>query len=224
MFGCFRRLGCLVILLILCVLAWFNRGKLEQTYRKYAGDRISTSSSDAATAGGWDPLTPEKASRGKTAVEALSQKSGPVFANLTAAEAASYIFLEVAKQLPPSSQDIYASIKDDQMRVRALVDLKDFGGSSVLGPLAGMLGTRDTVQLGGTMHVLRPGVGEFAIKNVRIGSFPIPSPLIPKLVARIRKGTIPEGTASDALPVKLPAYIGDIRIANGRIVVYKNIP
>ena len=225
MFGCFRRLGCLVILLILCVLAWFNRGKLEQTYRKYAGDRITTSpSGDVGTAAGWDPLTPDKATRGRTAVEALSQKTGPVFANLTAAEAASYIFLEVAKQLPPSSQDIYASIKDDQMRVRALVDLKDFGGSSVLGPLAGMLGTRDTVQLGGTMHVLRPGVGEFAVKNVRIGSFPVPSPLIPKLVARIRKGTIPEGTASDALPVKLPSYIGDIRIANGRIVVYKNIP
>jgi hypothetical protein len=224
MFGCFRRLGCLVILLILCVFAWFNRGKLEQIYRKYAGDRITTSSGDVAAVGGWEPLTSAKANRGKTAVEALSQKSGPVFANLTAGEAASYIFLEVAKQLPPSSQNISASIKDDRMNVRALVDLKDFGGASVLGPLAGMISPRDTVQLAGTMRVLRPGVGEFAVKQVQIGSFPIPSPLIPKLINRIRKGTIPEGTSPDALPVKLPSYIGDIRIVNGRIVVYKNIP
>jgi hypothetical protein len=223
MFGCFRRLGCLVILLILGVFAWFNRGRLEQTYRKYAGDRITTSGPAGAPAG-WEALTPDKANRGKAEVEALSRKSGPVFANLTAGEAASYIFLEVAKQLPPSSQNIYTSIKDDQMNVRALVDLKDFGGSSVLGPLAGMLGSRDTVQLGGTMHVIRPGVGEFAVKNIQIGSFPVPSPLIPKLIARIRKGTIPDGTAKDALPVKLPDYIGDIRIANGRIVVYKNLP
>ena len=95
---------------------------------------------------------------------------------------------------------------------------------SVLGPLAGMLGTRDTVQLGGTMRVLRPGVGEFSVKQVQVGTFPVPSPLIPKIIARIRKGTIPDGTSSDALPVKLPSYIGDIRITNGRIVVYKNLP
>ena len=222
MFGCFRRLGCLVFLLILGVFAWFNRGKLEEVYRKYAGNRITSGS--VATTGGWEALTPEKANRGKTQVEALSRRTGPVFANLTAGEAASYIFLEVAKQLPPSSQNVNASIKDDRLVVRANVDLKDFGGASVLGPLAGMLGARDTVQLGGTMHVLRPGVGEFAVKELRIGSFPVPSPLIPKLISRIRKGTIPEGTSSDALPVKLPSYIGDIRIANGRIVVYKNLP
>lgn len=225
MFGCFRRLGCLVFLLIIGVLAWFNRGKLEEIYRRYAGDRISAApGSAAAAAGGWESLNGDKALRGKSRVEALSGKSGPVFATLTPAEAASYIFLEAAKQLPASSQDIQASVRDDRLYVRANVDLKDFGGASVLGPLAGMLGSRDTVQLGGTIHVLRPGVGEFEAKDVHIGSFPIPSPLIPKLVKRMRKGTMPDGLASDALPMKLPLYIGDIRIANGRIVVYKNLP
>lgn len=225
MFGCFRRLGCLVFFLILGVLAWFNRGKLEQTYRRYAGDRIATSSaSPDATPDGWEPLTPAKGDRGRGQVEALSRRSGPVYASLTPGEAASYIFLEVAKQLPLSSQNIHAIVKEDRLAVRALVDIKDFGGSAVLGPLAAMLGSRDTVELAGTIHVLRPGVGEFAIKSVRIGSFPIPSALVPKLISRIRKGTIPEGTASDALPVKLPSYIGEIRITNGRIVVYKNLP
>lgn len=224
MFGCFRKLGCLVFVLILGVFAWFNRGRLEQIYRKYAGDRITTSSDAATVPAGWEMLTPDKATRGKTQVEALSRKTGPVFASLTAGEAASYIFLEVAKQLPASSRNILATIRDDRLIVRANVDLKDFGAASALGPLAAMLGSRDTVQLGGTMRVLRPGVGEFAVKTVQIGSFPIPSALIPKLISRMRKGTIPEGTSSDALPVKLPGYIGDIRIANGRIVVYKNLP
>ncbi len=223
MFGCFRRLGCLVFLLILAAFAWFNRDRLEQTYRKYAGDRITAGSSPVVL-GGWETLTPDKAARGKTQVEALSRRTGPVFANLTAGEAASYIFLEVAKQLPPSSQNIYASIKDDRLIVRANVELKDFGGASALGPLAAVLATRDTVQLGGTMHVISPGQGEFAVKEIHIGSFSVPSPLIPKLIDRMRKGTIPAGTAPDALPVKLPSYIGDIRITNGRIVVYKNLP
>ena len=34
MFGCFRRLGCLVFLLIIAVLAWFNRDRLEAIYRR----------------------------------------------------------------------------------------------------------------------------------------------------------------------------------------------
>jgi hypothetical protein len=225
MFGCFRRLGCLVFLLIIAVIAWFNRGRLEETYRRYAGDRISTSPSSSTVAkGGWEPLTDVKATQGKARVEALSSKTGPVFANLTPGEASSYIFLEAAKQLPSSSQNIETSVKDDRLYVRANVDLKDFGGSAVLGPLAGMLGTRDTVQLGGTIHVLRPGVGEFEVKDVKVGSFPIPTSLIPKLISRMRKGTMPEGLAPDALPMKLPTYIGDVRIGNGRIVVYKNLP
>ncbi|MEO5904347.1 MAG: hypothetical protein ABIQ55_10070 [Gemmatimonadaceae bacterium] len=225
MFGCFRRLGCLVFLLILGVVAWFNRGKLEETYRRYAGNGISSARGTVATTpGGWEPLTGDNASRGKRQVESLSRRTGPVFANLSAGEAASYIFLEAAKQLPPSSQNITSSIKNNRLYVRANVDLKDFGGASVLGPLAGMLGTRDTIQLGGAIHVLRPGVGEFQVQDVKIGSFPIPSPLIPKIVGRIRKGTMPEGIASNALPMKLPDYIGDVRIANGRIVVYKNLP
>ncbi len=222
MFGCFRRLGCLVFLLILGVVAWFNRGKLEETYRRYAGN--GTSASPGTVTGGWEPLTGDKATRGKRQVESLSRQAGPVFANLSAGEAASYIFLEAAKQLPPSSQNIASSIKNDRLYVRANVDLKEFGGASVLGPLAGMLGSRDTIQLGGTIHVLRPGVGEFQVQDVKVGSFGIPSPLIPKIIGRIRKGTIPEGIASNALPMKLPGYIGDVRIANGHVVVYKNLP
>lgn len=225
MFGCFRRLGCLVFLLILGVVAWFNRGKLEETYRRYAGNGISGSSGSAATTtGGWEPLTGDKAARGKRQVESLSRRTGPVFANLSPGEAASYIFLEAAKQLPASSQNISASVRNDRLYVRANVELKDFGGASVLGPLASMLGTRDTVQLAGTIHVLRPGVGEFQVHDLRVGSFPIPSPLIPKLIGRIRKGTMPEGISSNALPMRLPGYIGDVRIANGHIIVYKNLP
>jgi hypothetical protein len=221
MFGCFRRLGCLVLLLILAVLAWFNRDRLEEIYRRYAGDPRADSVI-VRTPGGWEPLTAENATKGQRAVESLSNPRGPAFANLTAGEASSYIFLAVSKQLPASSEDISSSIKGDRLYVRANVALKDFGGASALGPLASMLGQRDTVQLGGTMRVLRPGVGEFQIKEVRIGAFPVPQAIVPRLVRAIRKGTMPDGLSDDALPMTLPPYIGDIRIADGRITVYKN--
>ncbi len=224
MFGCFRRLGCLVILLILGVFAYFNRGKLEETYRRYSGKGVSPSPADVRPSGDWEPLTGDKATRGQRAVESLSRQSGPVFANLTPGEAASYIFLEAAKQLPASSENITSAIRNDRLYVRANIALKDFGGSSALGPLAYMLGDRDTVELGGVIHVIKPTVGEFLVESVKIGSLTIPSAVVPKLVSRIRKGAIPDGTSPNGLPMKLPAYIGDVRITNGRIVVYKNVP
>ena len=42
----------------------------------------------------------------------LERQAGPVFANLTPAQAASYIFLVVAKQLPPSAKELVKGILD----------------------------------------------------------------------------------------------------------------
>jgi len=222
MFGCFRRLGCLLVLLVLGVLAWFNRDRLEAIYRRYAGGPPSVDSASVIlAAGGWEALTPEKATRGQRLVEALSTRGGPAYANLTAGEAASYIFLEAAKQLPPSSQDIHASIKGDRLNVRASVALQELDVSKALGPLAGLLGERDTIQLGGSIRVLRPGVGEFQVKDVKVGALSVPSAIIPRLMTNMRRGTMPEGISPNGLPMTLPPYIGDIRIADGRITVYK---
>ncbi len=219
MFGCFRRLGCLVVLLILAVVAWFNRDRLETTYRRYAGG--APSADTAAAPGGWEPLTAEKANRGQAAVQALSRPGGPAFANLTAGEAASYIFLEASKQLPPSSEDIASSVIGDRLYVRANVALKDFGETKVLGPLAAFLGDRDTVQLGGSINVIRSGVGEFQVKDVKIGALDVPSAIIPRLIRQLRRGDPPEGLSDGSLPMTLPPYIGDVRIADGRITVYR---
>ena len=89
MFGCFRRLGCLVFLLIVAVIAWFNRDRLEAIYRRYAGDHAPSDSAavTSVASGGWEALTSDKAARGQTAVQSLSTPRGPAFVNLTAGEA-----------------------------------------------------------------------------------------------------------------------------------------
>ncbi|MDQ3242604.1 MAG: hypothetical protein M3Q09_02620 [Gemmatimonadota bacterium] len=224
MFGCIRRLGCLAILIVIGVFAWFNRDQLRPMYDRVRGTTTPRDSVVVRAAGGWEPLSAEKATRGQRALESLSRRSGPVFANLTPAEAASYIFLAVARQLPASSQDISASVVGDRLYVRANVALADFGGGEVLGALGALLGDRDTVQLGGTINVLRQGVGEFQVKDVKLGKFPVPGAIIPRLISRIRRGEMPAGISANALPMKLPTYIGDVRIANGRITVYKASP
>ena len=77
MFGCFRRLGCLVFLIILAIVAWFNRDRLEAIYRRYAGDPRADSAAVVRAPGGWEPLTAEKATKGQRAVESLSRPNGP---------------------------------------------------------------------------------------------------------------------------------------------------
>jgi hypothetical protein len=47
--------------------------------------------------------------------------------------------------------------------------------------------------------------------------------MISTLIGRFDHGNRPAGVDADALPLPLPAYVGDIRVANGRITLYKNV-
>jgi hypothetical protein len=213
MFGCLRRIGCLVILAIVLAGAWYWYARVPSSARK-------TSSAAAAE---WQPLSSANAERGRRAVESLGAPSGPVFANLSGSDAASFIFLSAARQLPPSAQNVSAAVIGDRLYVRGYVSIKELGGSDVVGPMASLLGERDTLQLGGTINVIQPGLGQFRVRDVKFGRLDVPSVIIPRLIARIRKGEMPPGIAGDAFPMPLPPYISDVRIADGRITVYKNV-
>jgi hypothetical protein len=214
MFGCIRRLGCLVILLLAAGI-WYWYARVQPSRRADA--------TAVSAVRGWEPLSQPNAERGQRAVTSLAQRSGPAFANLTASEAASYIFLAAAKQqLPPSAQSIQSAIIGDRLYVKATLVLNELGGKKVLGPLANFLTDRDSVQLGGTINVIRPGLGQFLVQDVKLGKLDVPSALVPTLVSEIRRGDIPEGVAQNGFPMPLPDYISDVKISNGRITVYRN--
>jgi hypothetical protein len=220
--GCIRRLGCLVLIVALAAL-WYWYARVERPAA------ATTGSTDAVTGAsnvntGWKPLTAADAQRGRVAVEALAQRSGPVFANLSPSEAASYIFLVVAKQLPPSARNAEASIVGDRLYVRSEVDLKDFGGAGQLGTLGMLLGSRDSVLLGGTIHMLKSGLAEFQVQEVKLGRLEVPKSLIPRLIAQMTRGKKKvDGVSETGLPMVMPPYISDVRIANGKITLYKSV-
>jgi hypothetical protein len=219
--GCFRRVGCLILIIALAGL-WYWYARVRPT--SSATSTTSTATGATITNTGWEPLSQADADRGRIAVESLGQRSGPVFANLSPAEAASYIFLVVAKQLPPSARNVEASISGDRLNVRSEVDMKDFGGAGQLGTLGMLLGSRDSVFLGGTIHMLKPGLGEFLVQQAKIGKLDVPQGLIPKLIAQMKKKGKPiEGIAPNGLPMEMPSYISDVRIANGKITLYKSV-
>src|SRR4029078_3313171 len=113
-----------------------------------------------------------------------------VFANMTPAEAASYIFTVAAKQLPPSTKNAEAAVIANRLYVRSDVELKDFGGTKALGPVGMLLGERDSVRLGGTIQMLKPGPGDFLVQEVKLGRIEIPSTLIPKLLGQMKRNPV----------------------------------
>ncbi|MBC7788686.1 MAG: hypothetical protein H7Z74_01960 [Anaerolineae bacterium] len=209
-------IGCLVVLAAVAVAGWF-------LYPKWRDYRANEPASTSAVV--WEPLTAAAATQARTAIEKLGQPRGQVFANLRPGGVSSYVFEELSKGvLPPSAESIEAAVIGDQLFVRASVKLSDFGGKQTLGPIGAMLSDRERVQFGGTLEVIRPGLAQYRVKALQIRDFSIPPQLIPRLVRRIEEGKRPEGLAPEALPLVIPSYIGDVRIAKGKITLYKAVP
>lgn len=208
-----RKLGCIVLI--------FLAGMAVAIYLYLERPRQDAEAAGAAV---WRPLTPEGAGRARTAVQLLSRPAGPVFTNVAGADLASYIFDELSKQLPPSSQNLEAAVIDDRLHVRALVKLSDFGGSAGLGPLASMLGDREPVEFGGTLELVRPGLAQYRVKVLRLRELSVPSRMIPRLLQRVARGARPPGLADDGLPLEVPPFIADVRIGQGQVTLYRSTP
>ena len=209
MFGCLRRVGCLIILAVIIGAGWYWW-------------TMKASPSATVATGSWHAVTASDAASGAAAVGSLRANQGRVYANLTPAQAVAYLIQETAKQLPPSSTDVQAMISGDQLHVRAVVPLRELGAERALGPLASMIGARDTVELAGRVDLIRAGLAQMHVTRAQIHDLRVPANMIPGLVRQIRRNA-PTGIASDAFPIPLPEYIGDIRIADGKVTLYKNV-
>jgi hypothetical protein len=172
----------------------------------------------------WQPLSPEAAARGKRAIDGLASSRGPVYANLSANEIASYVVQAAGGAFPASADSVEAAVIGDVLYVRAIVPTKDIASSGVLGPLAGLLNEREKVSLGGSFHVIRPGLSEFQLRDVKLRDFSVPRGAIPRLVQQITKGKKTPGVSDNALAVPTPTSLADVRIANGKVTLYKTTP
>ena len=207
--GCLARLGCLIVLAVACVAAWFTRDRwLPERFRGHAA---------AAT---WQPVTPRGAERARDALARLSQPGGPVYQTLSAGDVASFAFSQATTLTGGSVDSVAARIDGDRMSVRARVALSALADK--LGPLAGLLHDRETVELTGTFHMVRPGLGELQVERAAVGAVTLPRGMIPRLVRQLEPRR-PAGLADAALPLPVPPYVSDIRIANGTVTLYKNV-
>jgi hypothetical protein len=213
---CLARLGCLVVLVIVGAVAWFTRDTWMSKLR-----RAPAADTTVAAAEVWQRVTPDGGARARDALRRLQARNGPAFVNVTPADLASYILQELRQTLPASADSIEASAIGDRLYVRTTIRTADLGAKEILGPMAALLGDRERVQLGGVVRIIRPGFGELQVKEFRIRDFAVPRALIPRMIRQITRGERPPELSPDGLPLQTPPYIGDVRVTDGRITLYK---
>lgn len=221
--GLFRRLGCLLLIIILVLIAWYWYARVDEKKTSTVTNASAIDAGTSSSNSGWQSFTPADAQRGNAAIQAFNRPSGPVFVNLTPAEAGSYLLSLVSRQLPPSATNAQAAVIGNRLYVRSEVEWRDFGNSSALSSIRMLLGERDSVLLGGTITMLRPGLAEFNVQEMKLGKFDVPAALQKRLIDEIKKKNQVPGVAQNALPVVLPSYITDVRIENGKITLYKSV-
>jgi hypothetical protein len=104
------------------------------------------------------------------------------------------------------------------------VDLRDLAGDGALRGLLGVaLDGRDTVRMAGTLDLMRPGLTAYRVRELRMAGIDVPPRLIPSLLGALRRAAAADSLPSDALPIPLPNVVADVRVANGRITLYKAV-
>jgi len=241
--GCLARLGCLIVLLVCGAVAYLTRDRwmdklpwrtthTETSRTSSPGDTAvlrgtragsrTLPATAATTPDGWTPLTQTGANRASVALQKLSSPRGPVFLTLSGGDVASYVFLQIVKQMPASTDSFAARIDDDHIRLRARMRTADLGGA-VTGVLGKLLGDRERVEMAGTLRVIGPGRAEFRVDDVRIHDVKLPDALIGRLIHSVASGPRPAALDARGLPIAIPSYIGDVRVSNGKITLYKNV-
>lgn len=219
MFGCIGRLGCLFVIAVLGAAGWYTQDAwLPKVRARF------TSSPPPVSASGWEPLTAEGAARGRAAVEKLTRKDGPVYVNVGAGDLAAFVLDSVLHGFSPAATGAVALARDDRLYLRAQVSVADLGGPGMLGPLSSVLDGKQEFTIRGRLEVLGPGRAQFRVEEIDLKELRLPSAAIPRLVGRIAAKSRDSTIAADAIPVRVPMDLADVRVGNGRVTLYKALP
>jgi hypothetical protein len=211
---CLFRLGCFAVLLVLGVAAWLTRDEWMPRVTGRLAPKAAPAARDAL-----DPVSDAGAARTQNALNRLAQREGQVYEQLTGADVASLALTALAKD-SGMVDSVRAGVVGNELRVHGIVNTDSVGGA--VGVASVMLKAREPIELSGTMHVVRPGLGQFTITRVKIRDFTLPDGAIPAVVTAMSRGSR-NGLSDRGFAVPLPDYIGDIRIANGRVTLYKTV-
>lgn len=184
--------------------------------------RAARVAADAAL--GWELVGTR--SKAPAALAPLRRRSGPAYVSLSARETADLLVLwRRALPVPPTS--LAVALRENELLVRADLARKDFASDAAVRTAIGVtLDGRDTLQFAGVVQGVRPGLMQYRVRELYIRGVEVPPRFIP-LVLRVLRGTPVAGATArdslppDAVPIPMPSVVRDLRLENGRLVLYR---
>jgi hypothetical protein len=202
----FKLLGCLG-LLVLLGLGWLYRDRLEREARQLI-ERVRGVEEESGGRPGERALASARAK-----VDSLNGWRADSVV-LTPSEFASLVGSGMDRRLRGQLDSLQVELLDGEIRVSARLRTAALS-PELVGPLAGALRPTEPVDASGPVRVTRPGSGEWRVRSFRIGDFPVPDEMVPRLVGQALGD--PRRTA---VPVKVPEGVRAIRVRPGGAILY----
>jgi hypothetical protein len=184
----FKVLGCLGVLALL-VAGWLFRDRVLREGRRLLDGQGAPASSAA--------------SRGRPGTRALAAAHVKIDSLngwradsvvLTPAEVASLLGAGMEPSFRRELDSLQVELLADEVVIRARLRTARLP-RELLGPLGAALGPTEPVEAAGPLKVTRPGAGEWVVRSIRIRDFPLPAPVVPRLVSSAlgdpRRETVP---------------------------------
>jgi len=205
----FRALGCLVLIAALA-LGWLYRDQVVRTARGWLARADGMPPAAAAPAG--RPGARALASA-RSKVDSLNGWRADSVV-LTPSELASLIGDGMDRELRRQLDSLRVEPIAGELKLRARLRTGRLP-SDVVGPLAIALRETEPIEAVGPLRVVRPTVGEWTVRSLRIRELPLPADLVPRVVSRVLGDP-----AQHVVPVKVPPGVGAIRLAPGAAILY----
>ena len=211
--GCVKRLlagiGCLVVLAAAALAGWVFRDRIAALYRRVRGLPEPAPVVYAMPASGG-------AARAAARLGELARPGGPAYVDLSAGDLATLIDQQLARVPRHAFDSVEVALGDQRIRVRGTLDVSVLP-RSLLGPLVQGLGRHEPVVAGGALSVPAGGHAMWTIDELAIRDFPFPKSVIPAIVGALH---VPDARGA-AVPIPLPALVGDVRVSPTRVRVYR---
>jgi hypothetical protein len=193
----FRLLGCLVLIAALA-LGWLYRDRLVREGRRLIGGAGAVTPAAATGRPGGRAL-----GSARSKIDSLNGWRADSVV-LTPAEMASLVGSGMDPSLRTQLDSLEVRLLEGEIAVKGRLRT---GGlpKDLTRPLA--LRPTEPVEAAGPIRVLAPGRGEWAVRSFRLGDFPVPADVVPRLVSR----ALGDSTRQ-TIPLRVPAGIRDIRI------------
>ena len=209
MMGCLRRVGCLVVLVVAGIGAWLAR---DLWWERVTG-------TPARAHIEWSGPTRDSAAM----ADRLARSRNAAWVSLDPGELATMLEAASGRVL----LEPQVAIAGDAIHVRGRLALSEVPTAGVLGPFAKLLSGEPRIEFAGRPSMAGRGTARIRVTDLRVAGVEVPgaarAALIRQLQSRGAEAT-DAGEGEGEIRFSVPAWLGDLRVANGKLTVYKDRP